>query len=106
VGFEPTIPAFERSKTVHVLDGAASVIGMKFQYACLIFRPRSVFNLQPTLLKIKVNQIYLKFSYNFSVFCLVAVVSLSKHHCVDFYCLDDLRSGMGVCVYVALEVLM
>jgi hypothetical protein len=27
VGFEPTIPAFEREKTVHALDGAATVIG-------------------------------------------------------------------------------
>jgi hypothetical protein len=27
VGLEPTIPAFERVKTVHVLDRAATVIG-------------------------------------------------------------------------------
>jgi hypothetical protein len=27
VGFEPTIPAFERAKTVHALDSAATVIG-------------------------------------------------------------------------------
>jgi hypothetical protein len=27
VGFEPTIPAFERAKTIHVLDRAAIVIG-------------------------------------------------------------------------------
>jgi hypothetical protein len=27
VGFEPTIPAFERAKTVHALDAAATVIG-------------------------------------------------------------------------------
>jgi hypothetical protein len=27
VGFEPTIPAFERAKTVHALDRAAAVIG-------------------------------------------------------------------------------
>jgi hypothetical protein len=27
VGFEPMIPAFERAKTVHALDGAATVIG-------------------------------------------------------------------------------
>jgi hypothetical protein len=26
VGFEPTIPAFERAKTVHALDRAATVI--------------------------------------------------------------------------------
>jgi hypothetical protein len=29
VGFEPTIPAFEREKTVHALDRAATVIGLK-----------------------------------------------------------------------------
>jgi hypothetical protein len=27
MGFEPTIPAFEREKTVHALDRAASVVG-------------------------------------------------------------------------------
>jgi hypothetical protein len=27
VGFEPTIPVFERVKTVHALEGAATVIG-------------------------------------------------------------------------------
>jgi hypothetical protein len=27
MGFEPTTPVFERPKTVHTLDGAATVIG-------------------------------------------------------------------------------
>jgi hypothetical protein len=27
VGFEPTLPVFERAKTVDALDGAATVIG-------------------------------------------------------------------------------
>jgi hypothetical protein len=27
VGFEPTIPAFERAKTVHALDRTVTVIG-------------------------------------------------------------------------------
>jgi hypothetical protein len=27
VGFEPIIPVFERAKTVHALDSAATVIG-------------------------------------------------------------------------------
>jgi hypothetical protein len=27
VGFEPTIPVFERAKTIHALDRAATVIG-------------------------------------------------------------------------------
>jgi hypothetical protein len=29
VGFEPTVPAFERAKTVHVLDSSATVTGLK-----------------------------------------------------------------------------
>jgi hypothetical protein len=33
VGFEPTIPVFERAKTVHALDSAATVIGLEFCYA-------------------------------------------------------------------------
>jgi hypothetical protein len=28
MGFEPTIPVFERAKTVHALDRAATVIGI------------------------------------------------------------------------------
>jgi hypothetical protein len=28
MGFEPTIPVFEREKTVHALDRAAIVIGL------------------------------------------------------------------------------
>jgi hypothetical protein len=30
VGFEPTIPAFERAKTVHALDGAATTTDIQF----------------------------------------------------------------------------
>jgi hypothetical protein len=29
MGFEPTIPAFEGAKTVHALDGAATVMGVR-----------------------------------------------------------------------------
>jgi hypothetical protein len=32
VGFEPTIPAFERAKTVHALDRAATGIGKIKKY--------------------------------------------------------------------------
>jgi hypothetical protein len=32
VGFETTIPVFERAKTVHALDRAATVIGMFVSY--------------------------------------------------------------------------
>jgi hypothetical protein len=34
-GFEPTISAFERAKTVHALDRAATVIGFFFVYTLL-----------------------------------------------------------------------
>jgi hypothetical protein len=33
VAFEPTIPVFERTKTVHALDGAATVIGVHPHYS-------------------------------------------------------------------------
>jgi hypothetical protein len=33
VGFEPTIPVFERAKAVHALDRAATVIGEDDEYA-------------------------------------------------------------------------
>jgi hypothetical protein len=42
VGFEPTIPAFERVKTVYALDPAATVIGdstvtgLKYVRGCVI----------------------------------------------------------------------
>jgi hypothetical protein len=29
VGFEPRMPAFERAKTFHALDSAATVIGLR-----------------------------------------------------------------------------
>jgi hypothetical protein len=42
VGFEPTIPAFERAKTVHALDLAATVIGCEgvYTYSYLCEKPR------------------------------------------------------------------
>jgi hypothetical protein len=47
MGFEPTIPAFERAKTVHALDCPATVIGHKVIYyltentLCLIYKDQS-----------------------------------------------------------------
>jgi hypothetical protein len=32
VGFEPTIPVFERAKTIHALDGVTAVIGSNGDY--------------------------------------------------------------------------
>jgi hypothetical protein len=36
VGLDPTIPVFERAKTVHALDTAATVIGKVKLSLCLI----------------------------------------------------------------------
>jgi hypothetical protein len=43
VGFEPTIPVFERAKTIHALDAAATAIGcyMSTNYDLIV----SLFNL-------------------------------------------------------------
>jgi hypothetical protein len=38
VGFEPTIPVFERAKTVHALDRAATVNGLLTHYLVLYRR--------------------------------------------------------------------
>jgi hypothetical protein len=37
VGFEPTIPVFERAKTVHALDRAVTVIGSLLIYNLINF---------------------------------------------------------------------
>jgi hypothetical protein len=37
VGFEPTIPVFQRSKAFHALDGAATVIGLVGLHETIIF---------------------------------------------------------------------
>jgi hypothetical protein len=58
VGFELTIPVFERAKTVHASDRAATLIG-KFQYcSCKIFSKKM--SLEPTSLsffdfRVKIN---------------------------------------------------
>jgi hypothetical protein len=36
VGFEPTIPVFERAKTVHALDRAVTVIGSEVCFSEII----------------------------------------------------------------------
>jgi hypothetical protein len=39
VGFEPTIPAFEKAKTVHASDRAATVIGILSKIRPKIWKP-------------------------------------------------------------------
>jgi hypothetical protein len=43
VGFEPTIPVFERAKTVHALDRAATVIGPLLFFFFILYLP--IYNL-------------------------------------------------------------
>jgi hypothetical protein len=38
VGFEPTIPVFERAKKFHALDGAAIVIGLIYHTAPILYK--------------------------------------------------------------------
>jgi hypothetical protein len=42
VGFELTIPVFERAKTVRALDGAATVIDLIKQYRSVILRQKQL----------------------------------------------------------------
>jgi hypothetical protein len=37
VGFEATIPMFERAQTVHALDRAATVIGLYLYSVCSVY---------------------------------------------------------------------
>jgi hypothetical protein len=43
VGFQPTIPVFERAKTVHALDRAATVIGSAGFRCRVIWKDSDVF---------------------------------------------------------------
>jgi hypothetical protein len=38
VGFEPTIEVFEQAKTVHALDGAATVLGLQVDHRHKMYR--------------------------------------------------------------------
>jgi hypothetical protein len=54
MGFEPTTPVFERAKTIHALDGAATVIGPGItNYTSPRYRIQEnpIFLLAPRLLK-------------------------------------------------------
>jgi hypothetical protein len=42
-GFEPTIPAFERAKTVHALERAATVTGGRLDYDWKLIKQESEF---------------------------------------------------------------
>jgi hypothetical protein len=47
VGFEPTIPVFERAKTVHALDRAATVIGRGNIYTRQKWKTKYEITLEP-----------------------------------------------------------
>jgi hypothetical protein len=42
VGFKPTIPMFERAKTIHALEHAATVIGFESPYWIIIQNQNNV----------------------------------------------------------------
>jgi hypothetical protein len=57
MGFEPATSVFERAKTVHALDRAATVISMKFAFTILILHyhlhldiPCDLFHLEFTII--------------------------------------------------------
>jgi hypothetical protein len=58
VGFQPTIPKFERAKTVHALDRAATVIG---DYTFIKYKSSKIVLL--TLPYRKIHSIFLFFFY-------------------------------------------
>jgi hypothetical protein len=51
VGFEPTIPVFERPKTIHALDRAATVIGSMLNYGYGGRSPSGNFLLRPIVIR-------------------------------------------------------
>jgi hypothetical protein len=55
VGFEPTLPASERAKTVHALDRAATVTGFKLLWVTILINNISFFWARITLNMSKVS---------------------------------------------------
>jgi hypothetical protein len=50
MGFEPTIPVFERAKTVHALDRAAAVIGCCWMYRDILVIDVLFHSIRPSFL--------------------------------------------------------
>jgi hypothetical protein len=76
VGFEPTIPVFERAKTVHALDRAATVIGLQL---CSSLNMTRTENFERWNLRIF---IYMSFSGNL----LQKVLSpINYFRCIDYF---------------------
>jgi hypothetical protein len=70
VGFEPTIPVFERAKIVHALDRAATVIGYRGSITWIFKRRKTIFGecyifcsskRKPLLLIFFLNEVNLSF---------------------------------------------
>jgi hypothetical protein len=61
VGFEPTIPMFERANTFHALDRATYVIGTSFLlgqnilFSILLCYPQCVLRLGPVMTDLKIS---------------------------------------------------
>jgi hypothetical protein len=65
VGFEPTIPVFERAKTVHSLASAATVIGTNSNYNFNNAIPRLI--LYNQLLTFRISELCILLLNNFSI---------------------------------------
>jgi hypothetical protein len=82
VGFEPTIPAFERAETVHALDRAGTVIG-----------------------KLAYNQTKMSFSQNISyIKLLCSVISLTRVR--DKVCNLETEAVIMCCVVLATALVL
>jgi hypothetical protein len=91
VGFEPTIPAFERAKTVNTLDSAATAVGMQSitLRTCLIcalwvsfcnsVAVHSSLLLPSELPELRKILIRSSFSFLFSIFLKIVQVYLEMH---------------------------
>jgi hypothetical protein len=60
VVFEPTIPVFERTKMVRVIDRAATVIGLSYSYISIILNIFVILNKKLQMLFFEVRCIHLK----------------------------------------------
>jgi hypothetical protein len=84
VGFEPTIPAFKRAKTVHALDRAAIVIG----WVCMQITSITSLGIQSAMLKEESTLrpfILTKFYLTLSFGDITARVSMIAHLPIVLY---------------------
>jgi hypothetical protein len=82
VGFEPTIPVFERAKTVHDLDRAATLIG-----SCVNYTAKN-----KLLLGLYGNKIWFMDS---TTACIISVMLLTQSYLKVYHAVRFLEHGSG-----------